>query len=75
MSDSPADLLVESVDAEHLAQHEPGVVEAERLVEVADEQVLLHGDVLASGRYRKTRNRLFVNWGSMETGEGSDMWL
>src|SRR5687768_2901688 len=34
-----AHLRLEAGDAEHLAQHQAGVVEAQRLIEVADEQV------------------------------------
>ena len=34
--------LIEVVDAEHLTQQSPGIVEAQRLVEIADQQVGRH---------------------------------
>ena len=40
-SGQSGDALVEAADAHHLAQHGAGIVEAERLVEVADEEIVL----------------------------------
>ncbi len=37
----PVDLFQKPGDAEHLAQHQPRIVKAQRLVEIADQQVLL----------------------------------
>ena len=45
------DLLREAADAQHLAQREAGIVEAQRLVEVAGQQILLHD--LLHGSHRK----------------------
>src|ERR1700751_4803999 len=37
----PGDPFVKAIDTEHLAEDQAGIVEAQRLVEVGDEQILL----------------------------------
>src|SRR5215813_14108531 len=54
----PGDPFAKAIDTEHLAEHQSGIVETQRLVEVGDEQILL---AVSGVRFRHARGLLCLS--------------